>query len=103
MTVRLSPRAASAVKTDAGREKRRALRRNVVGPALIIGPGVEAICVIRDLSATGAKIEVASSVELPPAFNLLLRKTNSSRHVLLRWRRGDFAGVEFVFPPGLGR
>jgi hypothetical protein len=87
---------------DPGRDKRRAPRRMVTGPALILGPDLDASCVIRDLSATGARIEVPSSIKLPPAFNLLLLKTNSSRHVLLRWQRGDFAGVEFVLPTAAG-
>jgi hypothetical protein len=98
MTGRITSQVASLARSDTGLNKRRAARRKVAGPALIIGPGVEASCVIRDLSATGAKLEVASSEKLPPAFNLLLLKTNSSRHVLLRWRRGDFAGVQFVLP-----
>ena len=83
-----------------GPENRRAARQRVTGPALILGPKLEVSCIIRDLSSTGARVEVPSVVKLPPAFNLLLLKTNSSRHVLLRWRRGDFAGVEFVLPPG---
>jgi hypothetical protein len=83
-----------------GSDKRRAPRQRVTGPALILGPKLEVSCIIRDLSSTGAKVEVAASVKLPPAFNLLLIKTNSSRHVLLRWRKGDYAGVEFVLPPG---
>jgi len=51
--------------------------------------------VIRDLSASGAKIEVRASVQLPEEFNLLLLEANTSRHVLLKWREGDFAGVAF--------
>jgi hypothetical protein len=81
-------------------ENRRAPRRKVVGPALILGPKLEVSCIIRDLSATGAKIEVPAIVKLPLAFNILLLKTNSSRHVTLKWRKADFAGVEFVLPTG---
>lgn len=55
----------------------------MVGPALILGPKLEVSCIIRDLSSTGAKIEV------PTVVNLLL-KTNSSRYVLLRWKKGAF-------------
>ena len=79
-------------------DKRRAPRQKVFGPALILGPKLEANCVIRDLSSTGARLEVPASVKLPQAFNLMLLKTNSSRHVLLRWRRGDLAGVQFCLP-----
>ena len=79
-------------------ENRRAPRRKVTGTALILGPNLEAQCVIRDLSAGGAKIEVPASVKLPLAFNILLLKISSSRHVRLKWRKGDFAGVQFVLP-----
>jgi hypothetical protein len=81
-------------------EKRRAPRNKVFGPALILGPNLEANCVIRDLSSTGAKLEVPISVKLPQAFNLMLLKTNSSRHVFLKWRRGNYAGVQFCLPEG---
>jgi hypothetical protein len=79
-------------------EKRRSPRQKVFGPALILGPKLESNCVIRDLSSTGAKLEVPAAIELPRAFNLMLLKTNSSRHVLLKWRRGNFAGVAFCLP-----
>jgi len=62
---------------------------------VIRGPGLHSDCVIRDLSASGAKIEVRASVQLPEEFNLLLLEANTSRHVLLKWREGDFAGVAF--------
>jgi hypothetical protein len=78
-----------------GREHRRAPRRPVLGNAVIRGPGFHSDCVIRDLSASGAKIQVRASVQLPEEFNLLLLEANTSRHVLLKWREGDFAGVAF--------
>jgi hypothetical protein len=68
----------------------------VFGNAVIRGPNLHADCVIRDLSASGAKIEVPSSVQLPDEFNLLLAEANTSRHVLLKWQAGDFAGVAFA-------
>lgn len=83
---------------NGGYEKRRAPRKKVFGPALILGSKLEANCVIRDLSATGAKLEVPASVKLPQAFNLMLLKINSSRYVVLKWRRGNFAGVAFCLP-----
>jgi hypothetical protein len=85
-----------------GWDKRRAPRQKVFGPALILGPKLEVNCVIRDLSAAGAKLEVPALIKLPQAFNLMLVKTNSSRYALHRWRRGDYAGVEFVLPDDAG-
>ena len=81
-----------AMKRD---EHRKAPRRAVVGHALIRGPDLRAPCTIRDLSATGAKIQVRSSTRLPREFNLMLLKANTSRHAVLKWRAGNFAGVAF--------
>ena len=78
-----------------GREKRLTPRREVFGHALILAPGIRVNCIIRDLSATGAKLGVPSEVKLPDEFHVLLLKTNSTRRVSLRWRHGDFAGVQF--------
>ena len=78
-----------------GQENRRAPRRSVLGRAVIKGPGLATDCLVRDLSATGARLQVDSSVQLPEEFNLLLMEANSSRHVILRWRAGEFAGVQF--------
>jgi hypothetical protein len=75
--------------------KRAAPRKVVLGHGLIIGPNIHANCVIRDISSTGAKLGVSGKINLPAAFDLCLVKAQSKRRVLLRWRRGDFAGVEF--------
>src|SRR5689334_5621765 len=75
--------------------QRKATRVNVLGHAVIIAPGIRASCIIRDISSTGAKLGVSQKIKLPAGFDLLLTKTETKRRVLLRWRRGDFAGVEF--------
>jgi hypothetical protein len=76
-------------------KKRRARRAKVLGHALILGAGVRANCVLRDISVAGAKIGISARVKLPRTFDLVSVKTQSRRRVYLRWRRGDFAGVEF--------
>ena len=81
---------------DVNWEKRVAPRTDVFGDAVIIARGVREKCIIRDLSATGAKIEVSQQIRLPKEFDVLLMKTNSVRRVILRWRHGDFAGVRFA-------
>lgn len=78
-----------------GRENREAPRRSVHGNAVIRAPDLRVDCLIRDLSVTGARLEVPNSDKLPDEFNLLLVKMNSSRHVILRWQDGNLAGVEF--------
>jgi hypothetical protein len=76
-------------------EKRIASRRRVFGVGVIFARDSRVNCVIRDLSATGAKLGVSRRAKLPQAFAILLLKTNTQRRVKLKWRRGDFAGVEF--------
>jgi hypothetical protein len=80
---------------DADWDKRRAPRKDVFGHALIVAPGLRKDCVIRNLSASGAKLAVSSQTSLPDEFDLVLLKTNSTRRVSLRWRHGDFVGVQF--------
>jgi PilZ domain len=76
--------------------KRKAPRIEVLGHAIILTPKGRLNCIIRDLSATGARVGVSKIIKLPAEFDLYLIKANSARRVLLRWRDGDSAGVEFV-------
>jgi len=52
-------------------------------------------CVIRDLSASGAKIELSHLYKLPPRFVLLHFSGAIAYEVVLKWRRGDLAGMAF--------
>src|SRR5688500_6929776 len=75
-------------------ERRGAPRAEVLGPAIIKAPGLQADCVVRDLTGAGAKIAVNWRVDLPKEFDVLLLKTNTTRRVSLKWRDGKFAGVQ---------
>lgn len=57
--------------------------------------GLWADCELRDLSAGGAKIHVSSLYKLPPRFSLLLHQQGVAFDVVLKWRRGDLAGLSF--------
>lgn len=57
--------------------------------------GLWADCELRDLSAGGAKIHVSSLYKLPPRFSLLLHQKGLAFDVVLKWRRGDLAGLSF--------
>ncbi|MEW5685008.1 MAG: PilZ domain-containing protein [Pseudomonadota bacterium] len=52
-------------------------------------------CVIRDLSASGAKIELSHFYKLPPRFVLLRFDIGVAFEVVLKWRRADLAGMAF--------
>lgn len=57
--------------------------------------GLWADCELRDLSASGAKVHLSSIYKLPPRFILLLHQTGVAYEVVLKWRRGDLAGLSF--------
>jgi hypothetical protein len=75
--------------------KRNAKRQSVFGLGVVMAPDTQANCVIRDLSSTGAKLGISRRVKLPAQFKVALLSTKTVRSVVLKWRRGDFAGVEF--------
>ena len=52
-------------------------------------------CELRDLSTGGAKIHVSALYKLPPRFVLLQHQAGVAYEVILKWRRGDLAGVAF--------
>ncbi|MBL8770985.1 MAG: PilZ domain-containing protein [Phenylobacterium sp.] len=59
------------------------------------GLAMWADCVIRDLSASGAKIELSHFHKLPPRFVLLHFEDGVAFEVVLKWRRADLAGAAF--------
>ena len=81
--------------SETAENKRSAGRREVFGLGVVLAPDLSANCVIRDLSSTGAKLGISRRVKLPSQFAVALLKTKTIRRVSLKWRRGDFAGVEF--------
>jgi hypothetical protein len=52
-------------------------------------------CVIRDLSSNGAKIELSHFYKVPPRFVLLHFQAGVAYEAVLKWRRGDLAGMAF--------
>lgn len=52
-------------------------------------------CELRDFSSGGAKIHVSALYKLPPRFVLLQHQAGMAFEVVLKWRRGDLAGVSF--------
>ncbi|HEY7386023.1 MAG TPA: PilZ domain-containing protein [Beijerinckiaceae bacterium] len=52
-------------------------------------------CLIRDISATGARLEFSSSVTLPDRFDLYLPHREETCKAHIQWRRGEEIGVAF--------
>ncbi len=78
-------------------EDRIVRRRRVLKSAKIVFPGGDVVvdCVIRDLSAAGARLEVPATIGVPQEFTLI--DTHANRHYMAKtaWRRGTSMGVEF--------
>ncbi len=52
-------------------------------------------CVVRNVSDTGAALEVASPLGIPPAFNLVISGNRGSYRCEVKWRTDSRIGVAF--------
>jgi hypothetical protein len=80
-------------------EKRIAPRRNTMIEATIVFDGgrTRMRCIIRNLSDTGAKLEVASVTRIPRTFDLLVDKVRPQACTVV-WRSVKELGVQFMGP-----
>ena len=81
---------------DTSPDNRRSPRRHTMILATIAFDGGRARidCVIRNLSAGGAKLEVATVKGIPPSFDLLVPQ-KPPQHCRVIWRALKELGVEF--------
>lgn len=76
-------------------EKRGAIRHPVMVQAKIVSAASPVYCAVREIAATGARLELGADVELPARFDLLLVKAELTVKAELRWRRDDAVGIAF--------
>ena len=75
-------------------EQRMAPRRRVLKPGTIaLGNGGTFSCIIRNISGTGAAIEIESPAGLSKSFTLIIGSERFQCHVT--WHRGKRIGVKF--------
>ena len=79
-------------------EHRHTARHRVLkGGRIVFNHGNSTIArIIRDLSETGARLKVASSIGIPDEFTLVFDDHSASRECVVRRRTPDAVGVEFV-------
>ena len=53
-------------------------------------------CLVRDLSATGARLAFSETTTLPDVFDLYIPQKERTFRSTLRWRRADGVGVTFA-------
>ncbi|MGA8171347.1 MAG: PilZ domain-containing protein [Methylocystis sp.] len=77
-------------------ERRAAPRRRLYLEGEIVPPesGGETSCVIRDMSATGARLRLTGSA--PTVFDLRIPRDGTVHHARRVWKNGDEFGVAFV-------
>ncbi|MEQ1710839.1 MAG: PilZ domain-containing protein [Hyphomicrobium sp.] len=102
----ITARAAASRVSAATDERRWALRKSSILSASIISDRLQGTvpCVIRDLSATGAKIAlqaqrssvIGSPSALPPTFKMLLDREQIEVDCELQWTSEREAGVRFL-------
>jgi hypothetical protein len=55
-------------------------------------------CTIRDISLTGARVQLVSAINIPEDFELLIVREDMIIPARRRWQRGTSVGLEFTGP-----
>jgi PilZ domain len=68
------------------------------GKIVFAGGSFSVDCTIRNLSATGARLQVPTTVAIPDKFVLLDAHAGTRREATVVWRKADQIGVRFEPP-----
>ena len=78
-------------------ERRKVTRTRVLKRAkMLLGNFSVVDCIARDLTNSGAGLQIPSANELPESLDLTLDDGRSIRRCRLVWRKLNRAGVEFL-------
>jgi hypothetical protein len=78
-------------------ERRKDIRRRTLKAAKIMIDGKSVIdCTVRNLTDTGASLEVGTPVGIPDTFELSIPLDNLKRKCRVTWRQERKIGVQFV-------
>jgi len=70
--------------------------RVLKGAKFVLGTSSLLDCVVRDLTNSGARVEIASSVDLPEVVAITFDGGRTCRPCRLAWRRLNATGVQFL-------
>jgi hypothetical protein len=93
--VRAATQAAVWNTDDAMIEKRAAPRQRVLKRGMIACDGSSVDCLVRNLSATGARVDVESPVALPASFLLVIEADQFLRRGRKVWFKERHLGIAF--------
>ena len=83
-------------KIESKPERRAPRERAFLSGRISYGAGaLSTPCTIMQISATGAKINVAPTISLPEVFQLVIAQKSIDRPARLIWRRDDVAAIAF--------
>jgi hypothetical protein len=88
-------KATSGSAQPAAADKRKAVRRTVLKTGRIRFGKSSGICTVRDMSGTGASIDVATAASTPDKFELVLEMEQAARKCTVVWRKDRQLGVRF--------
>ena len=70
--------------------------RTFKGGSIMFGVAAAIDCIIRNMSETGAALEIESPVGIPDEFTLLIKPEYVKRNCRVAWRSANRIGVAFV-------
>ncbi|KAB2911029.1 MAG: PilZ domain-containing protein [Hyphomicrobiaceae bacterium] len=91
----------AALAAKAQGDNRVAPRRRMLKAGIIAYNGRYATlpCMVRDMSATGARLRLSGSVGAPDTFELIIELDGLEANCEVVWRRDQDVGVRFVSAP----
>ncbi len=91
----------TALAPQVGSEARMAARRRMLksGKIAYADRHVTIDCLVRDMSATGARVRVEGSVTAPDTFELLIPLDGLEANCQVVWRAGADIGIKFLAAP----
>ena len=79
-----------------GAERRQSPRQKSFLKGRINNGLTDVDCLIRDLSATGARLMFSGGITMPPIVDLHIPMKKQSMRARMQWRNGDEMGVSFI-------
>jgi hypothetical protein len=79
-------------------EHRREIRqRTFLKGRIVFNKGASSMdCLVRDMSASGARLSLSETTTLPDAFELYIPQKDKTYRSTLAWRRQDSVGITFL-------
>jgi len=77
-------------------QKRSQRLRTLKGDSILVANGGAIDCTVRNISETGARLEVENPVGIPDKFTLIAQHERIKRGCRIVWRKAKQIGVRFV-------